>query len=57
MILSLALTFMFVATLSMIGRPEASAASSLQTSAEQTGVEVFTSPDESSLVLEAVKDG
>jgi predicted aspartyl protease len=57
MTLSLALTFMFVVTLSMIGRPEASAASSLQTSAEQTGVEVFTSPDESSLVVESVKDG
>jgi predicted aspartyl protease len=57
MTLSRALTFMFVASLSMIGRPEASAASSLETSAEQTGVEVFTSPDESSLVVESVKDG
>ena len=57
MILSLALTSMFFATLSIIGRPEASAASTLQASAEQTVVEVFTTPDESSLVIELVKDG
>jgi hypothetical protein len=57
MTLSLAVTVMCLATLSIIGRPEAWAASSLQTSAEQTVVEVFTSPDESSLVVESVKDG
>ena len=54
---SLAVTFMFLATLSMVAPPEAWTASSLQTSAEQTVVEVFTTPDESSLVVESVKDG
>lgn len=54
---SRALTFMFLATLSMVALPEAWPASTLQTSAEQTVVEVFKTPDESSLVIESVKDG
>ena len=55
MTLSLVLTFMLLAM--PVAWPQAWAASSLQTSAEQTAVEVFTTPDESSLVIESVKDG
>jgi predicted aspartyl protease len=57
MTVSLFLTFMFLAMPFMIARPQAWAASSLQTAAEQTVAEVFTTPDESSLVIESVKDG
>jgi predicted aspartyl protease len=57
MTLSLVLTFMFLAMPFMIARPQAWAASSLQTSTEQTVVEVFTTPDESSLVIESLRDG
>lgn len=55
MTFSLVLTFMLLAM--PFARPQGWAASSLQTSAEQTAVEVFTTPDESSLVIESVKDG
>jgi|SRR5688572_20389174 len=55
MTLSLVLTFMLLAM--PLAWPQGWAASSLQTSAEQTVVEVFTTPDESSLVIERVKDG
>jgi predicted aspartyl protease len=55
MTLSLVLTFMLLAM--PLAWPQGWAASSLQTSAEQTVVEVFTNPDESSLVIERVKDG
>jgi hypothetical protein len=51
------LTLIFVLTLSLLARPEAWAASSLQTAPEQTGVQVFTTPDESSLVIESLRDG
>src|SRR5687767_12428040 len=57
MILALTLTLIFVSTLSMIAPPEAWAASSGEASAQQTGAQVFTTPDESSLVIESVKDG
>jgi hypothetical protein len=50
------LTF-FVVTLSMLARPEAWAPSSLQASPEQVVVQVFTVPDESSLVIESLRDG
>jgi hypothetical protein len=50
------LTF-FVVTLSMLARPEAWAPSSLQASPEQVVVQVFTAPDESSLVIESLRDG
>lgn len=56
MTLSLVLTFMFLAMPLTIARPQASA-SSLQTSAGQTEVEVFIAPDESSLIVESIKDG
>ena len=54
MTLPLGLIFMFPLTLSIITRPEAWAASRLQTSPEQTVVEVFITPDESSLVIESL---
>src|SRR5688572_3464191 len=57
MTLPLGLIFMFPLTLSIITRPEAWAASRLQTSPEQTVVEVFITPDESSLVIESLRDG
>jgi hypothetical protein len=57
MILALTLTLIFVSTLSMIAPPEAWAASNGEASAQQTGAQVFTTPDESSLVIESVKDG
>ena len=57
MTLPLGLIFMFLLTLPMTGRPEAWAASSLQTSPEQTVVVVFITPDESSLVIESLTDG
>jgi hypothetical protein len=57
MILALSLTFIFVSMLSMIAPPEAWAASSGEVSAQQTGAQVFTTPDESSLLIESVKDG
>ena len=57
MTLPLGLIFMFLLTLPMTGRPEAWAASSLQTSPEQTVVDVFITPDESSLVIESLTDG
>jgi hypothetical protein len=50
------LTF-FAVTLSMLARPEAWAPSSLQASPEQVVVQVFTVPDESSLVIESLRDG
>jgi hypothetical protein len=50
------LTF-FVVTLSMLARPEAWAPSSLQASPEHVVVQVFTAPDESSLVIESLRDG
>ena len=52
----LVLTFLLM-MLSMVGRSEAWAASSFQASAEQAVVQVFTSPDESSLVIESLRDG
>ena len=57
MTLPLGLIFMFLLTLSISGRPEAWAASSLQKSPEQTAVDVFITPDESSLVIESLTDG
>ena len=54
MTLPLGLIFMFLLTLSIIARPEAWAASSLQTSPAQTAVDVFITPDESSLVIESL---
>jgi hypothetical protein len=50
------LTF-FVVTLSMLARPEAWASSSLQASPERVVVQVFIAPDESSLVIESLRDG
>jgi Aspartyl protease len=57
MTLPLGLIFMFLLTLSIIARPEAWAASRLQTSPEPTVVEVFIAADESSLVIESLGDG
>lgn len=57
MTLPLGLTVIFLLTLSVIARPEAWAASRLQSSPQQTEVEIFTTPDESSLVIESVRDG
>jgi hypothetical protein len=57
MTLPLGLTFILALMLSMIARPEVWASSSLQASAEQTVVQVFTTPDESSLVIESFRDG
>ena len=57
MTLPLGLICMFLLTLSMTGRFQAWAAASLQTPPEQTLVEVFITPDESSLVIEALRDG
>jgi hypothetical protein len=48
---------LFVVTFSMLARPEAWAPSSLQASPEQVVVQVFTAPDESSLVIESLRDG
>ena len=56
MTLPLGLIFMFLLTLSIIARPDAWAASRLQTSPEQTAVEVFVTPDESSLMIESLTD-
>ena len=57
MALSLGLTFILALMLSMLARPEAWAPSSLQASQEQAVVQVFTAPDESSLVIESLGDG
>lgn len=57
MTLPLSLIFMFLLTLCISGRPEAWAASMLQTSPDQTVVDVFITPDESSLVIESLRDG
>jgi len=57
MTLPLALIFIFLLTLSIGGRPEARTDSSLQTFPEQKAVEVFITPDESSLVIESLTDG
>jgi hypothetical protein len=57
MTLRLGLIFMFLLTLPMTVRPEAWAASSSQTSPGQTVVDIFITPDESSLVIESRRDG
>ena len=51
------LTLIFVLTLSMVAPPDAWAASSLQASPQQAVLQVFTTPDESSLVIETLGDG
>jgi aspartyl protease family protein len=59
MTLPLGLAFLFISILfpSLSAPPDAQAASSQQVSAEQSEVQVFTAPDESSLLVESVKDG
>lgn len=57
MTLPFGLTFICLLTLSVIARPDVWAASRLQVSTEQSGVQVFTTPDESSLVIESIGDG
>ena len=60
MILPLGLAFVFISTISALfltAPPDARGASSQQVSAEQTQVQVFATPDESSLLVESVKDG
>jgi Aspartyl protease len=56
MTLQLLLTF-FLVTFSTVVQREVWAASSLQPSQEQAVVQVFTTPDESSLVIESLRDG
>jgi hypothetical protein len=57
MTLPLGLAFIFLSALLLCAPPNAPAASSQQVSAEQPDVQVFTAPDESSLLVESVKDG
>jgi hypothetical protein len=57
MTLPLGLTVVSILILCLTSPPDARAASSRQVSREQTEVQIFATPDESSLLVESVKDG
>jgi hypothetical protein len=57
MTLPLGLTVVSILILCLTSPPDARAASSRQVSGEQTEVQIFATPDESSLLVESVKDG
>lgn len=57
MTLALGLAFIFISALLLSAPPDAPGASSQQAPAQQSEVQVFTTPDESALLVESVEEG
>jgi predicted aspartyl protease len=57
MTLALGLAFIFISVLSLSAPPDAPGASRQQGPAQQSEVQVFTTPDESALLVESVEEG